>query len=221
MNMTNDSSMWAWATLFLLGAYHGINPGMGWLFAVARGMQERSRKAVWSALGPIAAGHGIAIGAVVLVVGLVQTVLPMHAIKIGVALILFAFGLYLAIRHRHPHWGGMQIGPWGLTWWSFLMASAHGAGLMVLPVLFGMSTVQAAGEHSAHAHHAHMMSQGAMWTNFAGVAIHTVGYLLITGIIAWLVYEKLGLALLRKSWLNLDIIWTFALMATGIFVLAS
>jgi hypothetical protein len=214
-----DTVIWAWTALFLMGAYHGINPGMGWLFAVALGMQERSRKAVWRSLVPIAAGHALAIGAVVLLAGMIQTVIPLRVLKVIVAVILFALGLILMLRHRHPHWGGMQIGVRDLTFWSFLMASAHGAGLMVLPVLFGISTAQAAEANSTHVHSSHMLGHGWTWINVSGVAVHTAGYLLVTGVVAWVVYEKLGLALLRKSWLNLDLIWTFALMATGLFVL--
>jgi hypothetical protein len=215
----SDTAIWAWISLFLLGAYHGINPGMGWLFAVALGMQEKSRWAVWRAMGPIAAGHALAIGAVVLVAGVVQMVVPSSALKGAVAIALFALGLYRAVRHRHPRWGGMQVGPWDLTIWSFLMASAHGAGLMVLPILFGISGVEAAGTSSMAGHHAHMNGHEWTWTNVAGIGIHTAGYLLVTGAMAWVVYEKLGLGLLRKSWFNLDLIWAFALMATGTLVL--
>ena len=124
----SDELSWAWPALFFLGAYHGINPGMGWLFAVALGMQERSRRAVWRALFPIAVGHSVAIGAVVLLATLVQTVIPLQTLKIAVAIVLFAFGLYRLVGNRHPRWGGMQVGFSDLVIWSFLMASAHGAG---------------------------------------------------------------------------------------------
>src|SRR5437773_3811452 len=99
-----------WPTLFLLGAYHGINPGMGWLFAVALGMQEKSSRAVWRALVPISVGHAVAIGVMVALAGLVQAVLPLRSLKIGVAVILFAFGFYHLFHHRHPRFGGMQVG---------------------------------------------------------------------------------------------------------------
>ncbi|HWU41699.1 MAG TPA: hypothetical protein VN203_28920, partial [Candidatus Acidoferrum sp.] len=124
----SETITWPWAALFLLGAYHGINPGMGWLFAVALGMQERSSRAVWRALVPISVGHAVAIGVVVALVGLFQAVLPLTALKIGVAVVLFGFGVYHLARHRHPRWGGMLVGFGDLTIWSFLMASAHGAG---------------------------------------------------------------------------------------------
>lgn len=192
-----------WPTLFLLGAYHGINPGMGWLFAVARGMQEhRARAVVWS-LPPIALGHALSIGVVVLLAGLAQVVLPLTYIRIGVAVALVGLGLYKLIRSRHFHWGGMQVGFRELTIWSFLMASAHGAGLMVLPVVL-------AGPHAQH----HAAVQGAangVWATL----IHTLGYLTVTAAVALLVYQKFGLALLRRAWFNLDLIWAAALIATG------
>ena len=215
----SEGASWAWLALFLLGAYHGINPGMGWLFAVALGMQEGSRRAVGRSLLPIALGHGVAIGLVVMLAGLVQVVMPLAYLKIPVAVILFAFGLYRLLRGRHPRWGGMQVGFRDLTIWSFLMASAHGAGFMVLPVLLAMP----AGEHAGHllglGNHAHMSAFEEPLTSLLATLVHTLGYLLVTGLVAWLVYEKLGLALLRKAWLNLDLVWAIALMVTGCLTL--
>ena len=123
-----SESIGVWSTLFLLGAYHGINPGMGWLFAVARGMQEHRARAVAWSLPPIALGHALAIGVVVLLAQLAQVALPMLYIRIGVAVALVGLGVYKLIRSRHFRWGGMQVGFRELTIWSFLMASAHGAG---------------------------------------------------------------------------------------------
>src|SRR6187549_152644 len=119
--------------MVFLGAYHGINPGMGWLFAVALGMQRGSARGVLSALPPIALGHAVAVGVVVLAAGLAGLVVPLGALKIVVASILMMLGLYRLWRHRHPRFGGMQVGFRDLTVWSFLMASAHGAGFMVVP----------------------------------------------------------------------------------------
>ena len=113
----------------------------------------------------------------------------------------------------------MQVGFRDLTIWSFLMASAHGAGFMVLPVLLAMP----AGEHAGHAlvesHHLGASAFQGPLTSLLATLVHTLGYLLVTGLVAWLVYEKLGLALLRKAWLNLDLIWAFSLMATGCLTL--
>ena len=215
----SHAGSWPWAVLFLLGAYHGINPGMGWLFAVALGMQEKSSRAVWRALVPISVGHALAIGVMVALAGLVQAVLPLRSVKMGVAVILFAFGFYHLLRHRHPRFGGMQVGFGDLIIWSFLMASAHGAGLMVLPVLFGMGGGDSIAGSSVSMHHVHLAAVGGSATNLSAVLVHTLGYLAVTGLVAWVVYEKLGLAPLRKAWLNLDLIWAVALVVTSSFVL--
>ena len=215
----NEMFSWPWAALFLLRAYHGINPGMGWLFAVALGMQEKSSGAVWRALVPISVGHAAAIGVVVALAGLFQAVLPLRGLKVGVAVVLFAFGFYHLLRHRHIRYGGMQVGFGDLTMWSFLMASAHGAGLMVLPVLFGMGGRDSIAGSPVSLHHVHRVAMGGSATNLEAVLVHTLGYLVVTGFVAWVVYEKLGLALLRKAWLNLDLIWAVALVVTGSFVL--
>ncbi len=212
----SDLESWAWPALFLLGAYHGVNPGMGWLFAVALGLQERSRQAVGRSLLPIALGHGLAIGLVVLLAALFEDFLPLHWVKLVVAGILLGFGLYRLVVQRHPRWGGMQVGFPDLTFWSFLMASAHGAGFMLLPVLLGSSAAaSSAGGHSS----ASVGALGGAWTSVAAVLVHTAGYLIVTGLVAWLVYEKLGLALLRKSWVNLDLLWALALLGAGFLVL--
>ena len=192
-----------WPTLFFLGAYHGINPGMGWLFAVARGMQEHRARAVAWSLPPIALGHALSIGAVVLLAGLAQVALPLTYIRIGVAIALVGLGVYKVIRSRHFRWGGMQVGFRQLTIWSFLMASAHGAGLMVLPVVLA----------GPHAHH-HAAAQG-MANGVWATLVHTLGYFTVTVAVALLVYQKFGLALLRRAWFNLDLIWAIALIATG------
>jgi hypothetical protein len=197
-----------WSTLFLLGAYHGINPGMGWLFAVARGMQEHRTRAVAWSLPPIALGHALSIGSVVLLVQLAQVAVPMLYIRIAVAVTLSGLGVYKLIRSRHVRYGGMQVGFRDLTIWSFLMASAHGAGLMVLPVVM-------AGPHS---HHHMAASQGAASGVWATL-IHTLGYFTVTAAAALLVYQKFGLAMLRRSWFNLDLIWAIALVVTGVVAL--
>jgi hypothetical protein len=200
----------AWAALFLLGTYHGINPGMGWLFAVALGMQKQSDRVVWQSLLPIAAGHALAIGLVVAVAVIVGAVIPAFYMKIMVASLLLGFGLYRVLRRGHPRWGGMQVGFADLTIWSFLMASAHGAGFMLLPVVMRMSSGEA-----HHDMHAAGITAATPWTGALAVVLHTLGYLLVTGTVAFLVYKKLGLSLLRKAWINLDLIWGAALIVTA------
>ena len=203
----HSEGLTVWSTLFLLGAYHGINPGMGWLFAVARGMQEHRARAVAWSLPPIALGHALAIGVVVFIAELAQVALPMLFVRIAVAVTLVGLGVYKLIRSRHFRWGGMQVGFRDLTIWSFLMASAHGAGLMVLPVVLA----------GPHAHHM-AASQGAVSGVWATL-IHTLGYFTVTAAAALLVYQKFGLAMLRRSWFNLDLVWAIALVVTGLVAL--
>ena len=203
--------------MLFLGAYHGINPGMGWLFAVALGMQENSARGVWRALPPIALGHAAAVGVVVAAAGLALVVMPPEALRILVASTLVALGLYRLWRHRHPRFGGMQVGFLDLTIWSFLMASAHGAGFMVLPFVMVMpGDVSAAGEHALHAASA---SASMPWQNALAIGIHSSAYLTVTAFVAWIVYRKLGLALLRTAWFNVDWLWAVALVVTGIALL--
>lgn len=188
---------------------------MGWLFAVALGMQKQSGRAVWLSLLPIAAGHALAIGLVVVVAILVGTVMPAIYIRISVACILLGFGLYRIFRRGHPRWGGMQVGFRDLTMWSFLMASAHGAGLMLLPLVIG--TRAGHGQHGVLLHDAVGLGQGpwTFWTGAMAVTVHTLGYLLLTGAVAFTVYHWLGLSLLRKAWVNLDLLWGAALIVAA------
>jgi hypothetical protein len=203
--------LWAWTTLFLLGAYHGINPAMGWLFAVALGLQRNDERAVWQSLLPIAVGHLLAVGLVVAVAVIAGAVLPLSAVRIGVVVLLIGFGVYRLSGKGHPRWGGMKVGFLGLAFWSFLMASAHGAGFMLLPVLLKVSATPAI--PMGHALHIHAMpGPGVAWI---AITVHTMGYLLAMGLIAWVVYEKFGLSLLRKAWFNVDRAWAVALIATG------
>ena len=205
-----------WQGVALLGAYHGINPGMGWLFAVALGMQQGSARGVWRALPPIALGHGLAVGVVLAVAAAAQLVVPLDTLRIVVASILIAFGLYRLWRHRHPVYGGMQVGFRDLTIWSFLMASAHGAGFMVLPLVLGTSADLLA----ASTGHSHVGSASAAgWPLSFALGVHTLTYLVVTALIAWIIYSRVGLAILRTAWFNLDWLWACVLVVTGAVVL--
>ena len=204
--------------MLLLGAYHGINPGMGWLFAVALGMQERKGSAVARALIPIALGHALAIGIIVMAAVFLGMALSREAIRYPVAALLFGLGIFSLIRHYHPRWVRMRVGFRDLTIWSFLMASAHGAGLMVLPVLLGSSKVEAQGQMPSHSYMALAADPVA---GILATAIHTIGYLAVTGLVAWAVNRKLGLAVLRKAWFNFNLAWVAALVATAVFTLVT
>jgi len=202
--------------MLLLGAYHGINPGMGWLFAVALGMQEQKGSAVARSLVPIAMGHAVAIGSVVLTTAFLGMTLPLVAIRYSIAALLVGLGVHCLVRHQHPRWVRMQVGFRDLTVWSFLMASAHGAGLMVVPVLLGSSTVEASGQMPGHNH---IPPAATPLAGMLATGVHTIGYLAVTGLVAWVVYRKLGLALLRKAWFNFNLVWATALVATGLATL--
>jgi hypothetical protein len=207
-----------WQAMVLLGAYHGINPGMGWLFAVALGMQHGSARGVWRALPPIALGHAASVGIVLAIAALAGLVLPLGALEVLVAVTLTTLGLYRLWRHRHPRYGGMQVGFRDLTVWSFLMASAHGAGFMVLPFVMPSSVaLSAAG--SEHAAHLASMPGAMAAPDAVAIAIHTLAYLVVMALAAWVVYRKLGLGLLRSAWFNLDWLWAGALFVTGVVVL--
>ena len=199
--------------LLLLGAYHGINPAMGWLFAVALGMQEQKGSAVATSLIPIAVGHAVAIGSVVLTSVFLGKTMPLMVIRYLVAASLVGMGIYCLVRHHHPRWVRMRVGFRDLTVWSFLMASAHGAGLMVVPVLLVGNTVEA---QSRIAGHNHISQTVTPLAGMLATGVHTLAYLAVTGLLAWVVYRKLGLALLRKAWLNFDLVWAAALLATGL-----
>ncbi len=205
-------AMAPWLLLVALGAFHGVNPGMGWLFAVARGMQEGRRTEVWRALLPLGAGHALAVGAAVLAAVALGERLPVELLRWAVAAILVTLGGRRLFRHRHPRLGGMRVGMAGLTTWSFLMATAHGAGLMVVPVLLGGDASTA---HAAHGHAAHAVGFNGPEAALAATAIHATGYLLVSALVAMVVYEKLGLRFLRTRWFNLDLLWALALIATG------
>jgi hypothetical protein len=206
-----------WLVLLALGAFHGANPGMGWLFAVARGLQERRRAEVWRAIVPLAAGHALAVGLAVGAATLLGARLPLEPLRWATAILLVALGARRLARHGHPRLGGMQVGTSALTIWSCLMATAHGAGLMVVPVLLAEGHAPAGG-HASHA--ANPMAFGTLEAGVAATAIHALGYLVVSALVAVVVYDRLGLRFLRTRWLNLDLLWAFALIVTGVVVLA-
>lgn len=214
----SSETIWPWLVLLCLGAFHGMNPGMGWLFAVALGLQERRRQAVLRALVPLACGHAASIIVVLLVLGLAQVILPEALLRAVCAAGLLAFGTYRLLRARHPRWVGMRVTCWDLIVWSFLMASAHGAGLMLVPVLLHWPAAD-----YAHARLLQSLLPPGMPAPpallLAAVGVHTVSMLLVTAGIALLVYEKWGLALLRQAWFNLDAVWAGGLLLAGLLIL--
>jgi hypothetical protein len=219
-------TFWPWISLAALGAFHGLNPAMGWLFAVALGLQERRLRAVVVALGPIALGHALAIGLAAVAVGTLGLVVPQRALLALGGAALLAFAAYkLATRFRHPRWVGMRVGRRALVLWSFVMASAHGAGLMLVPVLVqlrgeGVSSALAHAEHFGHAGHPAPAGHEALLPALAAVGLHSAAMLAVAGALAVVVYQKLGVEVLRRAWINLDFIWVGTLIVVGSIALS-
>ncbi len=206
------TEVWPWLTLLGLGAFHGLNPAMGWLFAVALGQHRRSRRVVLLSLLPIALGHALAVAVVVAVVVALGIVIDQNAIRLGAGLLLFGWAIYHAVYgHRHRVRVGMQAGMTGLAVWSFLMATAHGAGLMLVPVVLPLCLAATPARE--------LTAAGSLPVSLAAIALHTLAMLSVTGLIAVVVYEWLGLAFLRRGWVNLDLIWILALAGAGGFLL--
>jgi hypothetical protein len=219
--MLHMNPSWPWISLAFLGAFHGLNPAMGWLFAVALGLQERRLRAVVGALGPIALGHALAIGLAAIAVGTLGLVIPQRLLLALGGAALLAFAAYKVVtRFRHPRWVGMRVGPRELVLWSFLMASAHGAGLMLIPVLVslrgeGVSGALAHAEHLGQMGHQSTGGNDALVPALAAVGLHSTAMLAVAGAVALVVYQKVGVEVLRRAWVNLDLIWVGALAVVG------
>jgi hypothetical protein len=208
------SGYWPWAALAGLGAFHGLNPAMGWLFAVARGLQSRRCAVVLQSMAPIAAGHALSIAIVVGAIVALRESMQIHTLRLVSAAVLIAFGLYrLVARHRGRV--GMQVGALQLLLWSFLMATVHGAGLMLVPVLLAPAGVP-------HGVHSHMQAQfGAGIVNAClAVGVHTLAMLVVSAAVAVAVYQWVGLAFLRRGWINIDVLWSVALIGGGLLLWA-
>lgn len=192
----------------LLGAFHGLNPAMGWLFAVARGLQERSRSRLLASLPAIAAGHLAAVALVAVVVGVTGSLVTGTVLAVAGGVVLVGFGLWRLLSQRHFRWVGMRLSLPQLAAWSFLMSSAHGAGLMLIPVFTHVG-------HAAAGHAGHALSGGL------GVAVlHTLSMFAAAAVVAIVVYEVAGLTLLRRAWFNVDRMWAVALVGAGVLTLA-
>ena len=211
---------WRWGVLALLGAYHGLNPAMGWLFALALGLQEKRRLAVIRALLPIALGHALAIAVAIGILSFLQHLLPLDVLKWPVAAVMFTLGIYRLLRASHPRGAGMRVGGRDLIVWSFLMASAHGAGLMLIPVLWSNPMVT-----MHHATYGSMtISEAPLTTSMmlAAILVHTAAMLGVAGILALVffeLYEVSGLKVLRRTWVNFDLLWAVALLIAAVAVL--
>ena len=185
---------------------------MGWLFAVARGLQERSRAALLRALPPIAAGHLASVAIVARWSRRTRSVTASSALAVVGGVLLVGFGLWRLLSERHFRWAGMRLSAAQLAGWSFLMSSAHGAGLMLLPVLVAEPVP---GGHSGHLAAA---PAGAL-AGLAAAGVHTVAMLGVALAVALLVYQVLGVGVLRRAWFNVDRLWAGVLVAAGLVTL--
>jgi hypothetical protein len=206
-----------WLTLAALGAYHGLNPAMGWLFAVSQGLQQGERRAVTRSFLPIAVGHEasvVLVAALVLGLGVIADPEVLH---VGAAATLIAFGVFRFARPRwHPRWTTMRVGARELGVWSFLMSSAHGAGLMVAPVLLGGAAASAS---SGGGHDLAMAGTAPVGAVAVGVALHVLAMVSVMAVVALVVYAKLGVEVLRRAWINTDALWAGAFILAGVITL--
>ncbi|HTC24825.1 MAG TPA: hypothetical protein VK688_10700 [Gemmatimonadales bacterium] len=200
----SPAGIWSAAAL---GAFHGLNPAMGWLFALALGLQEHRRSAVLAALVPITIGHAASVALVGLLLAGAGLAVSPRGLRLVAAAVLIGFGLFrLARPYAHARWVGMRVGFRDLILWSFLMASAHGAGLMLAPLFLGLPGP------AAHVH-----ATGGLLI----LAVHSVAMLLVMATVALVIYQTVGLELLRRAWLNLDLVWGVALIAVGTTMLVA
>jgi hypothetical protein len=204
------TELWAWLALVGLGAFHGLNPAMGWLFAVALGLHQQDLRVVWLSVVPIALGHALSVVVLAAAFFWAGLVIDARIVRIGAGLVLIGWALYhWRYGHRHRVRFGMQIGLLGLGVWSFLMATAHGAGLMLWPVLMPLCIAAASEPDGA----------GPLVTAIIGIGVHTLAMLVTTTVVAVAVYEWVGLEILRRAWINVDLVWTAALIGAGAWLL--
>ena len=201
-----------------LGAFHGLNPAMGWLFAVARGMQERSRPVLLKSLPPIALGHLASVAIVASVVSATESVVAGNVVGIVGGIVLVVFGLWRLLSERHFRWAGMRLSTTQLAGWSFLMSSAHGAGLMLLPVL----AVGTAGAHMDHSVPGMRMdgTPVAALEGLAAAGVHTLAMFAVMAALAITVYEFVGVKILRRAWFNIDRLWAGVMVGAGALTVA-
>ena len=207
-----ESALWPWLTLIGLGMFHGANPAMGWLFAVALGQHRGSRSEVLQALPPIAIGHLLSTAVVAGLIVSVGFVVDHGLIQKISGGLLIGWGVYHQVYgHRHRVRVGMTAGFLGLAFWSFLMATAHGAGMMLVPALIPLCLADTPAKE--------LVEGGSLMIAAAAIAVHALAMLLVTGVIALIVYEWVGLAFLRHGWINLDLLWTVALVLAGLVLI--
>ena len=213
-----------WLAVIALGAYHGINPGMGWPLAVSNGMWAKREQAVFATFLPLASGHFLAMAAALLPFAVFLAYFDWsQTIRMAAGGIVAALGIYKLINRRHPRVAA-RLGPRHLTLWSFLTATAHGAGLMLAPIALGLCSAGDATANASAIDHGHEamseLMRSGIATSIAVSAVHTLAMVVAGGAMAWIVYRWAGLKLLRAAWLNLESVWAASLIVTGLVSLA-
>ena len=206
-----------WAAVVASGLYHGANPAMGWPLALANGLMEKNARALLAALSYLASGHLLAMVAMMAPFAMLAALLPwQREIQIGAALLVIGFGAFLLIRGRHPR-ALARIPPSRLALWSFAVAIAHGAGLMLIPIYLGLCRpFDADRGHEA----ARALIEANLGMALIVSAVHATAMIGVGGLLAWLVYRYLGLKFLSRGWFNLDAIWASSLILVGTLALA-
>ena len=206
-----------WLAVIASGIYHGLNPGMGWPLAISAGLMGNGRRDVLAAFGPIAAGHLLAMTGILLPFALMSLLVAwQNEIRLGAAVLVIAFGLYLLVNRRHPRFLA-RIKPTQLALWSFAVALAHGAGLMLVPIYLGLCrSGELDGGHQA----ALALMGGNLATAIVVSLVHTAAMMISGGLIALAVHEWLGLTFISRSWFNLDAVWALSLVLVGVIALA-
>lgn len=213
--MTGTTALWL--TVIAIGLYHGFNPAMGWPVAVANGLTERSSGAVFATMLPLGGGHFAAMAVALLPFAwLTWYVAWSEAIRLGAGAAVLLFGLFKLVQRRHPR-ALARIRPTRLAWWSFLMATAHGAGLMLVPFMLGLCAPEPDAGRMAEAHGTVMsvLARSNVGTAISVAGVHTLAMMLAGLVMAWAVYRYLGLQFLRRAWFNLDVVWGLSLVAAG------
>ena len=212
MGETFTTAAGLWVAVVASGIYHGVNPGMGWPLAVSAALMDGGRRALLAALGALAVGHFLAMIVILLPFAAMTALVEwQREIRIGAALVVIAFGVWLLFNRRHPRFLA-RVPPSRLALWSFLVANAHGAGLMLVPIYLGLCSP---GELDAgHQAAAALMSRNA-GLSIVVAGVHTTAMIASGGAIALVVYYWLGLKFLSKAWFDLDVIWALSLVLVG------
>ena len=215
MSQGDWTTPWLWLAVIASGLYHGVNPAMGWPLAVSAGLMEKTPRALVLALGPLAAGHLLAIFVMLLPFGLLLGLAEWRReIQLAAALVVIAFGVFRLLDRRHPR-SLARIPPTQLGLWSFAIAIAHGAGLMLVPIYLGLCRATAADDAAAG-----RLVEGNLGVAVVVAIVHVIAMIGAGGCLAWLVYRYLGLKFVSRSWFNLDAVWAISLILVGAIALA-